>query len=178
MKKTVAFTLVEILIAVSVIAILAILTLVGYQSYQSRAEDADVKNTASQLEKKAETFKANNSDSLICASDCDNPDEIANTYKFGDVYPEKADIYMLTQIDEEEYNKRRVMIFYNNTADPMCDSGVAILSIAAWSNKDNVWNVTNVYNTRASSPVTSSVADDPSYPMAVTANGRCGATEM
>lgn len=60
-KSQSGFTIVELLIVVVVIAILAAITLVSFNNITNRANDSSAKETAANVQKKAELYNAENS---------------------------------------------------------------------------------------------------------------------
>ena len=59
-KRANAFTIVELLIVIVVIAILAAISIVAYRGIQERANNAALQSTISQLQKRLEVYKAQN----------------------------------------------------------------------------------------------------------------------
>lgn len=62
LRPQAAFTIVELLVVVVVIAILAAITTVAYNGISNQAEDAAIKTELNQFAKKVETYKINNND--------------------------------------------------------------------------------------------------------------------
>jgi prepilin-type N-terminal cleavage/methylation domain-containing protein len=78
-KKQTGFTIVELLIVVVVIAILAAITIVAYTGIQNRSKESALATSATQVGKKLEVFKIDNSDTYPTTANFNTATGVSDT---------------------------------------------------------------------------------------------------
>lgn len=133
------FTLVELLIAIVVIAILAAISIVSYNGIQNRARDTSVMQTASSINKQVQLRNAIEG-SYLCTT-CSTTSQQAQAYEIANLVPTSTEIYFYNTIrgNMPEFDKTKVIVIYNEVQN---SNNNRWLSVSRWSIADQVWHGT------------------------------------